>query len=672
MDVIKQLTYGLNLKSSLKNGDLMSLKEENLKPLKNILNIKKENESNEDEKKKRILQSCEGIKYSQFYENSNLINNYMKVNEINVEYENLNRNIVPIRFFHDIIEYLKIINNERDDEKEDERMSNINKWNNHKQSYSEGGNQNNKEEDMGENKMDTLTNEQKEIISNKEKVIEIEKEKRNNDKSNNKGYIINKEYEKLLSTIKNTLYFKRPTCIQKMCIPSILNDYNTICISQTGSGKTCSFLIPLLIKLNNIYLEEHERKKNNNNNLDNIFNKNNLNENFIFIKSLIIVPTNELACQIYEQALLLFENYKHINIFHLNKLNDIIENNVIDICVCTPMILLNMIHEKGEKEEKKEEKIKGKIEGKKKKVSLKKCFFIVFDEVDKLFEIKFLEQVNTLLKEIQNKKIQKIFTTATLPGNIKNFISTLCPNYTVVYFGKNINTINNNIKQELLYVNNEEEKLLVLNNLIKNKEIHIPVLIFVDSIIKANMIYTNLHKSVSYIALLTSEKSKEERKIIFQKFRQGHIWYLICTDILSRGIDIKGIETVINYDVCYDKYNYMHRIGRACRSDRKEGKAITFFTTENIKYMKEIIKFVKNSGTNIPSYLENFQFQKTPKFNFSKYNKKSKKNKKKNKIKSNNNKGTKKPIKRGIIKKSKEKTKKKINKIIKKKNKINK
>ncbi|KYN99596.1 putative RNA helicase [Plasmodium gaboni] len=656
MDVIKELTYGLNLKSSLKNGDLMSLKEENLKPLKNILNIKKENESNEDEKKKKLLQSCEGIKYSQFYENANMINSYMKINEINVEYENINRNIVPIRFFHDIIEYLKIINNQRDDEKEHDKMSNINKLNHQIKPYSDGDdNKDNKEEDMEQNKLNTRTNEEEEI--------------KNNDKSNNKGYIINKEYEKLLSTIKNTLYFKRPTCIQKMCIPSILNDYNTICISQTGSGKTCSFLIPLLIKLNNIYLEEHEKKNkinkinnnnnSNNNNLENICVKNNLNENFIFIKSLIIVPTNELACQIYEQALLLFESYKHINIIHLNKLNDIIENNVIDICVCTPMILLNMIHEKEEKDEKK-----------KKKVSLKKCFFIVFDEVDKLFEIKFLEQVNTLLKEIQNKKIQKIFTTATLPGNIKNFISTLCPNYTVVYFGKNINTINNNIKQELLYVNNEEEKLLVLNNLIKNKEIHIPVLIFVDSIIKANMIYTNLHKSVSYIALLTSEKPKDERKNIFEKFQQGHIWYLICTDILSRGIDIKGIETVINYDVCYDKYNYMHRIGRACRSDRKEGKAITFFTSENIKYMKDIIKFVKNSGTHIPSYLENFQFKKTPKLHFSKFNKNSKKNKKKNKIKSNNNnnnnnnnnKGTKKFIKRGIIKKSKEKTKNKINK----------
>lgn len=254
MDVIKQLTYGLNLKSSLKNGDLMSLKEENLKPLKNILNIKKENESNEDEKTKKIVQSCEGIKYSQFYDNSNLINSYMKVNEINVEYENINRNIVPIRSFHDIIEYLKIINNERDDEKEDEKMNNINKLNHNMKPYnSDSDNQNNKEKDMEKNKIDTLTNEQKEIISNKEK------EKRKNDKSNNKTYIINKEYEKLLSTIKNTLYFKKPTCIQKMCIPSILNDYNTICISQTGSGKTCSFLIPLLIKLNNIYLEKHER-----------------------------------------------------------------------------------------------------------------------------------------------------------------------------------------------------------------------------------------------------------------------------------------------------------------------------------------------------------------------------------------------------------------------------
>ncbi|CRG97228.1 RNA helicase, putative [Plasmodium gallinaceum] len=593
MDVVKNLTYGLNLKSFLKNEDLMSLKEENLKPLRNILNLNKNNDPTENEKKKKISQSCESISFTKFYNNENLVNSYMKGNEINVEYVHINRNIVPIRFFSDIIEYLKIINKDRNivveevdgiNEKEDDDSSEKDKTDSIKKKSFLKKNKNKEKKLIKEEILLSTKEKNLKKDSNNLNIKKEEKEKKEKELINEN--IINKEYDKLLYTIKNTLCFKHPTSIQKICIPSILNGFNTICISQTGSGKTCAFLIPLLIKLNNLKNEK-----------SNIILKNKqVNDDItFFIKSLIVVPTNELVTQIYEQTLIVFESYKKYSIVKLDKETEINEN--IDVCICTPLLLLILI--------------------KKKKVSLKKCFFIVFDEVDKLFEVKFLEHVNYLLKEIQNKKIQKIFTTATLPGKTKSFINTLCANYAIVYFGKNINTINNNLKQELLYVNSEDEKFLVLSNLIKNKEIHVPVLIFVDSITKAKEIYTNLSKSVSYIELFTSEKTKEERKKIFQKFQSGYIWYLICTDIMSRGIDIKGIETVINYDVCYDKYNYIHRIGRACRSDRKEGKAITFFTKENIKYMKDIVKFVKNSGTQIPAYLENFNFKKISKFKLS-------------------------------------------------------
>ncbi|CAD2112048.1 ATP-dependent RNA helicase ROK1, putative [Plasmodium vinckei] len=596
MDVVKKLTYGLNLK----NNDLMGLKEENLKPLKNIININTPTVSDiNNSKKKGIIKDCESIKFSNFKKNEKLVNTYMKENDINIEYFNLNRIVTPIRFFNDIADYI-----ESTDYDNNKAAQNGDKHDN--SSCPKINKEKSDDNIISETNVDLLKDEMNNVNEN----IGIGDKK-----------IKSEEIKKLMDTIKNTLCFEYPTCIQKICIPSILNGFNTICISQTGSGKTCAFLIPLLLKLIN-----HDNVNNNNNEATDLF----------YFRSLVIVPTVELAIQIYEHAIILFESFRKFNIINLQNKEIEISKNV-DVCICTPLVLLQLLE-------------------KEKKISLQKCFYIVFDEVDKLFEIKFLEHVNCLLNKIKNIKIQKIFTTATLPGKVKSFINTLCVNYTIVYFGKNINTINNNIKQELIYVNNEDDKFIVLNNLIKNKEIHIPVLIFTDSIEKCKYIYKNLIKSMSsintnninytsYVDTLTSDKSKEERNKIFQKLKSGNIWYLVCTDVLSRGIDINGIETVINYDVCYDKYNYIHRIGRVCRSDnKKEGKAITFFTKDNIKYMKDIIRFVKNSGTKIPEYLENYRFSPIPKFKY--FTKGHQKGNNKNKEKANMKK-VKKTVKKG-------------------------
>ncbi|SBT86644.1 ATP-dependent RNA helicase ROK1, putative [Plasmodium malariae] len=696
MDVARQLMYGLNLKGLFKNDNFLSLKEENLKPLRNILKIKKKNELDDnDNKKKKFSSKCESITFEQFYNDEQLISRYMKDNEINIDYVHLNRNVVPIRFFDDIVNCVKMLR------KDGNRAAKGVSGNSTNNIYSDNNlkeilkNKEVKKDGLPFRPLDEVKKKNKQIgegeSEQNEAVKGVEKKKKKKKISNDE--IINEECKKLMDTVKNTLCFINPTSIQKICIPAILSGFNTICISQTGSGKTCAFLIPLLVKLNSLNVEGGNDVLLNGSSNDSVSsssssssscsndsdnnskscgrsssssrNKVREKEDIFFIRSLIIVPTNELATQIYEQAIILFESFRKYVLIHLRKAEDIKQN--VDVCVCTPMVLVHLIEKKKEKVakverkakeakvakvEKKAEKVKvakevkAKEQKEEKKVSLEKCFFVVFDEVDKLFEVNFLEHLNCLLKEVQNKKIQKIFTTATLPGNTKSFISTLCTNYVVVFFGKSMNTVNSNVRQELLYVNNEEEKLLVLNNLIRNKEIHIPALIFVDTISKAHMVYASLSKSscisagkrsgngicsvigngngysddrtcaYSYIGLLTSERTKEERGEMFQRFQSGHIWYLICTDVMSRGIDIKGIETVINYDVCYDKYSYIHRIGRACRSDRKEGKAITFFTKDNIIYMKDIVKFVKGSGTQVPAYLENYHFKKVPQFKY--------------------------------------------------------
>ncbi|GAB65426.1 ATP-dependent RNA helicase, partial [Plasmodium cynomolgi strain B] len=551
MEIAKQLTYGLNLTRCLKNEDLMSLKRENLKPLKNIFNISKgkdeekgpngrERMGNHERKENRERKesherTAELVSFSEFCADPSLVASYMKGNKINVEFVNMSGSVMPIRFFEDISRELS---------GEEIRVSGI-------------------------------------------PTASVE------------GTTLPRsDYQKLINTVKGTFGFKTPTNIQKICIPTIMSGWNTICISQTGSGKTCAFLIPLLVRLicsGTQGEKQREEKQQGEKQLeekqqepvvadsvakqkgphsppgrdDNHESDAEEKKNSTPIRSLILVPTNELASQIHEHALVLFEAFPQFTVLHLTKEDQVREEEEpIDVCICTPLILIHLIEMN--------------------KVTLSKCMLVVFDEVDKLFEVNFLNQVKKLLVVIQRRKMQKVFTTATLPGNTRSFISTLCPTYALVYFGQSINSVNRNVKQELLYVNSEEEKGLVLRNLVLGGGLHIPVLVFVNGVEKAKKVHATLRRAVSgvsgvgeagsvgeagggvkapHVSLLTSERTKEERMQVFKHLQEGHVWYLVCTDVLSRGIDIHGIETVINYDVCYDKYSYIHRVGRACRSD---------------------------------------------------------------------------------------------------------
>ncbi|VUZ94385.1 ATP-dependent RNA helicase ROK1, putative [Plasmodium vivax] len=572
MEVAKQLTYGLNLTRCLRNEDLMSLKRENLKPLKNIINIarvkgerRQTEEGQPGEKRQPGERTAESVSFPHFCEDPNLVGSYMKSNKINVEFVNSSGSVVPIRFFEDL---------SREPRGEGVRGRGV------------------PAASLGEGT--TLPR---------------------------------SDYQKIINTIKGTFGFTSPTNIQKICIPTILRGWNTICISQTGSGKTCAFLVPLLVRLicaaggerhegekqqegekpqegerqEGEKPQEGERQEGERQEEGEKPKKESVatpspeeKKRRTPVRSLIVVPTNELASQIHEHASVLFESFPQFAVLHLTREDQVGKEEPIDVCICTPLVLIHLIEIK--------------------KVTLRRCMLVVFDEVDKLFEVNFLKHIKRLLLAIQRMKMQKVFTTATLPGSTRSFISTLCPTYALVYFGRSINCVNKNVKQELIYLNSEEEKSLVLRNLVVGGGLHIPVLVFVNGVEKAKKVHSTLRDSVgggekaAHVALLTSERSKEERRQVFKNLQEGHVWYLVCTDVLSRGIDVHGIETVINYDVCYDKYSYIHRVGRACRSDAEGGKAITFFMQQDVRHMRDIVRFVKSSGTEVPAYLEDFPF----------------------------------------------------------------
>jgi ATP-dependent RNA helicase DDX52/ROK1 len=164
------------------------------------------------------------------------------------------------------------------------------------------------------------------------------------------------------------------------------------------------------------------------------------------------------------------------------------------------------------------------------------------------------------------------------------------------------NTAHKLIEQEIQYVYDEYGKLYTLRNKILKDNFVPPILIFVQSIERSKQLFKELIYDGFNVDLINSERTQKQRDNTIRAFRQGKIWLLICTELMGRGIDFKGVNLVINYDFPQSTISYIHRIGRTGRAGRT-GKAITLFTNDDFKYLKLISNVMIQSGCNIPEYM---------------------------------------------------------------------
>jgi ATP-dependent RNA helicase DDX52/ROK1 len=146
------------------------------------------------------------------------------------------------------------------------------------------------------------------------------------------------------------------------------------------------------------------------------------------------------------------------------------------------------------------------------------------------------------------------------------------------------NSATESIKQQLVFVGQEEGKMIAIRQLL-TKGIRPPVLIFVQSIDRAKELFHELVFDRINVDVIHAERTKAQRDTIIQNFRLGKIWVLISTELMARGIDFKGVNLVINYDFPQSVASYIHRIGRTGRAGH-EGEAITYFTKEDAPYLK--------------------------------------------------------------------------------------
>ena len=368
------------------------------------------------------------------------------------------------------------------------------------------------------------------------------------------------------SDIMKTIYkYEYPTSIQSISIPLIHQNKNIIAVSETGSGKTLSYIIPCF---HNSFLKKLKNVKKNIKNIND--------------KILIILPTKELAKQIYNESLLFNKYYcennlriKYINTSVILSINTEYENFLknTDVYIGTPNNILKLIN-----------LCKNDI--------LNLVNYIIFDESDKYFELGFIDIIEQMLQIISKKNnISKIFFSATISENLIEIINNNYADSVKIRIGaKNLPA--RNILQEFIYCSNEEGKITELKNIF-HKKIDFPILVFIDGVNKIKYVYKKIKYECPNIECMFSKINKKEREEQINKFRIGDIFVLLCSDLLSRGIDFKNVKTIINYDCPYKITNYIHRIGRTGRAGKK-GNAITFLEEKDKDYLFYISKLIND------------------------------------------------------------------------------
>ncbi|XP_052903575.1 probable ATP-dependent RNA helicase DDX52 [Anopheles moucheti] len=359
--------------------------------------------------------------------------------------------------------------------------------------------------------------------------------------------------------------YSKPTPVQMQAIPILLKTHSLHAFAPTGSGKTAAFLIPIL----------HHLKK----------------PMKCGFRALIICPTRELAKQIQREALRLGDEMNirtHvIQTVDNPKKSDYSFNSGrnYDILVTTPNRICYLLAQNPPK------------------IDLSNIQWVVIDEADKLFEDSknsFRDQLDTVLTACNNPTKTMALFSATQTREVNLWVAKNVPNRIRFSVGL-MNGAVELVEQKLLFTGSESGKLLAFREIVA-QGFHPPVLVFVQSKDRAQQLFTELIYDGLNVDVIHSDRTQRERDNVVRGFREGKIWILICTELMSRGIDFKGVNLVVNYDFPPSTISYVHRIGRTGRAGRP-GKAVTFFTKDDTVNLKSIAHLIKSAGGEVPDYM---------------------------------------------------------------------
>ncbi|KRO56339.1 MAG: RNA helicase [Cryomorphaceae bacterium BACL11 MAG-121001-bin54] len=368
--------------------------------------------------------------------------------------------------------------------------------------------------------------------------------------------------------------FDKATPIQEQAIPIIQEGRDLIACAQTGTGKTAAFVLPILDKLTTI----HSSNK---------------------VKAIIIAPTRELAKQIDMQieGFAYFTNSSSYPIYgggtgvEFDNQKQALKKGA-DIIICTPGRLLAHLDFDY--------------------FDTSAVEFLILDEADRMLDMGFYDDIITITKQLPKKR-QTLMFSATMPSKIRELATKLLKNPASISLA--ISKPAAGITQTA-YMCHDSQKVNLVREILRAKGKDIShVLIFASSIKSVREIKKTLTKAGMRASEMHSGLEQEQREETIRDFKSKKIRILVATDILSRGIDIKGIELVINYEVPHDAEDYVHRIGRTARAD-STGEAITFINPKQVRDFMDIEKLIEKEvpKLNLPQGFETApEYQIVPK-----------------------------------------------------------
>lgn len=358
---------------------------------------------------------------------------------------------------------------------------------------------------------------------------------------------------KLLPQIQSALLKKgytTPTPIQAQSIPTLMKGQDLIGIAQTGTGKTASFLLPLIHRLATNKKKVKPAR----------------------VRALILTPTRELASQIEE-------NLKHYCkglalsscvIFGGVSSKPQIKNmqKGQQILIATPGRLLDLMNE-------------GHI-------IYDQLEVFILDEADRMLDMGFINDIKKIIKKLPEKK-QTVLFSATMSKDIEQIAKGILKKPKKVEVTPQATTVEK-ITQTVVHVD-KKKKPLLLKEIIHDRKIK-SALVFSRTKYGCERIVKSLAKFKVSAASIHGNKSQTARETALREFKNGKVQVLVATDIAARGIDIPEVEYVFNYDIPNDPNNYVHRIGRTARAGKK-GMAIAFCDPDEEKHLSSVQKIIK-------------------------------------------------------------------------------
>ena len=383
-----------------------------------------------------------------------------------------------------------------------------------------------------------------------------------------------------------TLGFNAPTPVQAAAIPAVLEGKDVVASAQTGTGKTAAFMLPTLQRIaveKPGGAEKPAAKERDAAAGPNASAKRNAKrgdakrgsaKRNAYPRALIITPTRELAAQIDDVAKSVCEStgqqavivtggarYKH-QITALQK--------GCDVLVATPGRLIDLLD--------------------KKHTSLENIQVLVLDEADRMLDMGFWPSVRRIMEQLP-KAHQTLLFSATLPASITSTIDALLKDPERIEIARTGQTAAT-IEQHLCSVTQGQKPQLLKALIDSFDPAPERVLVFCRTKSRVDSIYKNLKAAGLKVDVMHADRPQKARARALERFRSGAIQVLVATDVMSRGIDIQGIDAVINFDVPLDPEDYVHRIGRTGRAGAA-GQAFTFMGPDEVTPLREIEYFTK-------------------------------------------------------------------------------